>query len=203
MRNQLLQRSLMDTDCWDQFTFSASISMDSWNSRQSGERGSGRAREKSGNSYWLQQSVWHVLLCDLAFWKYLQREFRMRSDWIFKTMTDAFFPPSPNTRRHRLCLFIVLFFVFCFFPSSVWPRPLFFCPCTYRTLMDLEGPIYSEVWLLSAGACRGIWRWDADYPRAVQTGAPAACTHSTKSRVINNWAFVGGKAWKLSWLGSH
>lgn len=124
----------------------------------------------------------------------------MRSDWIFKTMTDAF-PPRP-THDGIVWVYSLSCFVLFYFTERLTETSVF-CPCTYRTLMDLEGPVYSEVWLLSAAACRGIWRWDADYPRAVQAGAPAACTHSTKSRVINNWVFVGGKAWKLSWLGSH
>lgn len=176
MRNRPLQRSLMDTDCWDQFTFGASISMDSWNSRQSEKRGRGRGREKSGNSYWLQQSVWRALLCDLAFWKYLQSEFWMRSDWIFKTMTDAFFSPlAPHTTATFVFIHCPGFF--CFFSiERLTETSVFFCSCTYRTVMDLEGPIYSEVWLLSAGACRGIRRWDADYPRG-GAGWCARCLH--------------------------
>lgn len=89
----------MDTDCRDQFTPGASISVDSWNSRLSKRRvggiGSvGQCRGWREGSYWLQRPVQRpLLLCDSALWNYLQSELPTCRAGI--NLTDAFFTPLP------------------------------------------------------------------------------------------------------------
>lgn len=80
---------LMDTDCWDQFTPSEAISVDSWSF----------VWALWGwwvESYWLQRSIWRLLLLlrDPTLWKYLESE--SSTILIFTDPPPALHPPTPQ-----------------------------------------------------------------------------------------------------------
>lgn len=139
---------LMDTDCRDQFTPGASISVDSWNSRQSEERELRSGRERVGNSYWLRLSVWRPLLCDSALWKYLQSE--LPTCWAgiyFKQWLMHFYPhPQPHPLLSPPTLF-------CFVHCSVLPSTSVSAWPPAGHLMDPEAQIFIW-WSATVGRMR-------------------------------------------------
>lgn len=136
-QNRLLQWSLMDTDCWGQFTFRPSMDRDSKQSEQWRE-GGGRKERKCVLIAAIHPS------CTPVRFGFLK---------IFTQANSNYF--GLNIKNNDFVIYSIrrgIDFSYSLSFFSIKRRIKTFGCAHIQTLMDLEGPIYSEVWVLSAGA---------------------------------------------------